>query len=163
MIVHTTPPAERRAILERFRAGRYTKLATGRVLNEGVDVPDASVAIVVSGSGTRREHIQRLGRILRPKAGGAVLYELITRDTAEPRVARRRRATGNGQRAGTATGNGQRATGRDGMTRPSDTFRRSPTEKTRVRENIETGAHRARFSSVAPCPLPVAGGCPWTG
>ena len=91
VIVHTTPTAERRAILEKFRAGVYTKLATGRVLNEGVDVPDASVAIVLSGSGTRREHLQRLGRILRPKVGGAVLYELITRDTAEPRVAKRRR------------------------------------------------------------------------
>ncbi|MGH2585445.1 MAG: DEAD/DEAH box helicase, partial [Dehalococcoidia bacterium] len=93
VIVHTTPPAERRAILERFRAGRYSKLATGRVLNEGVDVPDASVAIVLSGSGTRREYLQRLGRILRPKAGGAVLYELITRNTSEPGVAKRRRAT----------------------------------------------------------------------
>jgi superfamily II DNA or RNA helicase len=92
VIVHTTPPAERRTILEKFRAGEYTKLATGRVLNEGVDVPDASVAIVLSGSGARREYIQRLGRILRPKAGTAVLYELITKDTAEPRVARRRRS-----------------------------------------------------------------------
>ncbi len=91
VIVHNTPIAERRAILERFRAGAYSKLATGRVLNEGVDVPDASVAIVLSGSGTRREHIQRLGRILRPKAGGAILYELITRQTAEPGVAKRRR------------------------------------------------------------------------
>lgn len=91
VIVHTTPPAERRAILERFRSGAYTKLATGRVLNEGVDVPDASVAIVLSGSATRREHIQRLGRILRPKAGRAVLYELVTRDTTETGVARRRR------------------------------------------------------------------------
>ncbi len=92
VIVHDTPPVERRAILEKFRTGQYTKLATGRVLNEGVDVPDASVAIVLSGSGTRREHVQRLGRVLRPKAGRAVLYELITRDTSEPRVARRRRA-----------------------------------------------------------------------
>lgn len=92
VIVHDTPPAERRTILERFRAGVYTKLATGRVLNEGVDVPDATVAIVLSGSGTRREHVQRLGRVLRPKAGRAVLYELVTRDTSEPRVARRRRA-----------------------------------------------------------------------
>jgi superfamily II DNA or RNA helicase len=98
VIVHTTPPAERKAILDRFRSGRYTKLATGRVLNEGVDVPDASVAIVLSGSGTRREHIQRLGRILRPKAGTAVLYELVTTDTAEPGVARRRRGQGTGNR-----------------------------------------------------------------
>jgi superfamily II DNA or RNA helicase len=100
VIVHTTPPAERRAILEKFRSGQYTKLATGRVLNEGVDVPDASVAIVLSGSGTRREHIQRLGRILRPKAGKAVLYEMITTDTAEPGVARRRRGQG-GREQGT--------------------------------------------------------------
>jgi superfamily II DNA or RNA helicase len=91
VIVHSTPPAERRAILERFRSGQYSKLATGRVLNEGVDVPDASVAIVLSGSGTRREYLQRLGRILRPKARDAVLYELVTRDTAEPHIARRRR------------------------------------------------------------------------
>jgi superfamily II DNA or RNA helicase len=98
VIVHTTPPAERRAILEKFRAGVYTKLATGRVLNEGVDVPDASVAIVLSGSGTRREYLQRLGRILRPKAGGAVLYELVTRDTAEPSVAKRRRQPAAGSR-----------------------------------------------------------------
>lgn len=99
VIVHTTPPTERRAILEKFRAGQYTTLATGRVLNEGVDVPDASVAIVLSGSGARREHIQRLGRILRPKGGTAILYELITKDTAEPGVARRRKGTGDGQNA----------------------------------------------------------------
>ena len=98
VIVHTTPVSERRAILEKFRAGIYTKLATGRVLNEGVDVPDASVAIVLSGSGTRREYVQRLGRILRPKAGGAVLYELVTRDTSEPRVAKRRRQEVGGTR-----------------------------------------------------------------
>lgn len=91
VIVHRTPPAERRAILEKFRSGRYSKLATGRVLNEGVDVPDASIAIVLSGSGARREYVQRLGRILRPKARSALLYELVTRDTSEPEVARRRR------------------------------------------------------------------------
>lgn len=96
VIVHTTPLTERRLILERFRDGSYSKLATGRVLNEGVNVPDASVAIVLSGSGTRREHVQRLGRILRPKSGPAVLYELITRETSEPSVARRRRGAADG-------------------------------------------------------------------
>src|SRR5262249_42047569 len=44
-ITYRTPAEERRLILERFRSGRYTKLVTGRVLNEGVDVPDANVAI----------------------------------------------------------------------------------------------------------------------
>jgi superfamily II DNA or RNA helicase len=89
-ITHKTPPAERTAILDGFRAGRFTKLATGRVLNEGVDVPDASVAIVLSGSGTRREYVQRLGRVLRPKAGPAVLYELVTEETGEVHLTRRR-------------------------------------------------------------------------
>jgi len=64
-ITYKTPAEERRTILERFRTGQYTKLATGRVLNEGVDVPDCRVAIIVSGNSTKREYIQRLGRILR--------------------------------------------------------------------------------------------------
>ncbi len=90
-ITYRTPLPERRLILDRFRAGEYTKLVTGRVLNEGVDVPDASVAIVVSGSSATREYIQRLGRILRPKRETAVLYELVTRRTVEGRSARKRR------------------------------------------------------------------------
>jgi superfamily II DNA or RNA helicase len=91
-ITYRTHPDERRLILERFRSGQYTKVVTGRVLNEGVDVPDASVAIVVSGSSATREHIQRLGRVLRPKPKGAVLYEVISRGTAEGRASRARRA-----------------------------------------------------------------------
>jgi superfamily II DNA or RNA helicase len=90
-ITYKTPARERRLVLERFRAGRYSKLVTGRVLNEGVDVPDARVAIVVSGSAATREYIQRLGRILRPKPNTALLYELITRHTGESRTAARRR------------------------------------------------------------------------
>jgi superfamily II DNA or RNA helicase len=91
-ITYRTEAEERRLILDRFRAGRYTKLVTGRVLNEGVDVPDANVAIVVSGSSATREHIQRLGRVLRPKPTGAVLYELISRKTSEGRASHARRA-----------------------------------------------------------------------
>ncbi len=90
-ITYRTPPAERRAILEGFRAGAITKLVTGRVLNEGVDVPDANVAIVASGSASMRESVQRLGRVLRPKATEAQLYELISRRTTERNAARRRR------------------------------------------------------------------------
>jgi superfamily II DNA or RNA helicase len=89
-ITHKTPAEERRLILERFRDGRYTKLISGRVLNEGVDIPDCRVAVVVSGNATRREYVQRLGRILRPKAARAVLYELVTRETTEEAVADRR-------------------------------------------------------------------------
>jgi superfamily II DNA or RNA helicase len=90
-VTYRTPAAERRHTLECFRAGGYTKLITGRVLNEGVDVPDANVAIVVSGSATPREQIQRLGRVLRPKDQEAVLYEIIARGTCEERAARARK------------------------------------------------------------------------
>ena len=97
-ITYRTPPAERRAILEGFRSGALTKLVTGRVLNEGVDVPDANVAIVASGSSSMREYVQRLGRVLRPKASEAQLYELISRRTTERNAARRRRPKPKGVR-----------------------------------------------------------------
>ena len=93
-ITHKTPADERRQILDGFRSGRYTKLVTGRVLNEGVDIPDCGVAVIVSGTGTRREYIQRLGRVLRPKETRAILYELVTEGTTEERVAERRRERG---------------------------------------------------------------------
>jgi superfamily II DNA or RNA helicase len=95
-ITYRTPAAERRAILEGFRAGAITKLVTGRVLNEGVDVPDANVAIIASGSASMREYVQRLGRVLRPKATEAQLYELISRRTTERNAARRRRPARKG-------------------------------------------------------------------
>ncbi len=92
VITHQTKTKERREILLRFNAGSYPIVATSRVLNEGVNVPEANVAIVLSGSGSVREHVQRLGRVLR-KSGSkdATLYEVITRDTAEEFVSNRRR------------------------------------------------------------------------
>ncbi|GCF06587.1 DEAD/DEAH box helicase [Dictyobacter arantiisoli] len=90
-ITYKTPAEERRTILERFRSGGYSKLVTGRVLNEGVDVPDCRVAIIVSGNSTKREYIQRLGRILRPKTSKAMLYELVSTGTTEEAISQRRR------------------------------------------------------------------------
>jgi superfamily II DNA or RNA helicase len=90
-ITYRTHADERRDILDQFRKHQYSKLVTGRVLNEGVDVPDANVAIVVSGSSSTREYIQRLGRVLRPKPGHAYLYEVVTRGTSEVKTARRRK------------------------------------------------------------------------
>ena len=92
-ITNETGAEERREILERFRRGDYSRVVTANVLDEGVDVPDANVAVVLSGSGSEREFTQRLGRILRPKddGGRALLYEVVTSETAEERVARRRR------------------------------------------------------------------------
>jgi superfamily II DNA or RNA helicase len=91
-ITHQTKPRERRAFLEGFASGALPVLATSRVLNEGVDVPAASVAVVLSGTSTVREHVQRLGRILRPAPGKlAILYEVVTSGTTEEQVSARRR------------------------------------------------------------------------
>jgi superfamily II DNA or RNA helicase len=91
-ITHETGIHERRTLLAGFNDGTLPVLVTSRVLNEGVDLPAAEVAIVLSGSGTVREHVQRLGRILR-KAGDkqALLYEVVVRDTTEQRTSERRR------------------------------------------------------------------------
>ncbi|HAN31500.1 MAG TPA: helicase [Myxococcales bacterium] len=91
-ITHQTKVTERTQILEDLREGTLRAVVTSRVLNEGVDVPEANVAIVVSGSGTVREHVQRLGRVLRKRQGKrAILYELVTADTAEMNTSNRRR------------------------------------------------------------------------
>ncbi|MGH8071627.1 MAG: DEAD/DEAH box helicase family protein [Candidatus Entotheonellia bacterium] len=91
-ITHNTPVKERHEILQRFRTGEYPVVVTSRVLNEGVDVPEASIAIVLSGTGSRREYVQRLGRILRRREGKlAVLYEVVAEATSEEQVSRRRR------------------------------------------------------------------------
>ncbi len=91
-LTYLTPGPERRAYLDMFRTGRISALATSRVLDEGVDVPDASVGIVLSGSGSTRQFRQRLGRILRPGEGKrAVMYEIISRKTSEFGTSARRR------------------------------------------------------------------------
>ncbi|MEL6158297.1 MAG: helicase-related protein, partial [Cyanobacteria bacterium J06627_32] len=68
-------------------------IVVSHVLNEGVDVPDARVAILLSGSGSTREYVQRLGRVLRKGSDGkvALLYEVIAEQTSEEGVSRRRR------------------------------------------------------------------------
>jgi superfamily II DNA or RNA helicase len=91
-ITAQTKTKERKQILERFHSGEYSILVTCQVLNEGVDVPAASVGVVLSGTGTIKENVQRLGRILR-KYGDkqAVLYEVVARGTAEEFTSERRR------------------------------------------------------------------------
>lgn len=91
-ITHQTKVRERSRILEQFSRGEYRVVVTSKVLNEGVDVPEANVAVVLSGSGSVREHVQRLGRILRRQADKhAVLYEIIAAGTAETATSERRR------------------------------------------------------------------------
>ncbi len=90
-LTHETKAAERKAILEGFQNGRYHAIVTSKVLNEGVDVPEAKVAIVLGGTASAREYIQRLGRVLR-KAGNrqALLFEVIARNTVDEGKAQRR-------------------------------------------------------------------------
>jgi len=84
---------ERQATLERFRAGTLRALVAAQVLNEGVDVPEAEVGIVVAGRMGEREHVQRVGRLLRPAPGKqAVVYELVISQSGEVRQAERRGA-----------------------------------------------------------------------
>ena len=68
-ITYQTPREERREIMSNFGNGKYPVIVTSQVLDEGVDVPDASVGLVLGGTGSNREYVQRLGRLLRKKEG----------------------------------------------------------------------------------------------
>ena len=90
-ITYLTPKEERREILENFRKGNYHTIVTSQVLDEGVDVPDATVGYILSGTGSARACIQRLGRLLRKFEGKqARLVEIISKETMEVRMSYRR-------------------------------------------------------------------------
>jgi superfamily II DNA or RNA helicase len=94
-ITHTTAKGERFEVLKGFREGRFRAVATSKVLDEGIDVPEASIGVIVSGTGSSREFVQRLGRLLRKSEGKgkARLIELVSRETAETRTSSRRKRT----------------------------------------------------------------------
>jgi len=92
-ITGDTPVDERERLFQEFREGRISTLVVSKVANFSVDLPEASVAIQISGSyGSRQEEAQRLGRLLRPKADGrsASFYTLISRDTVDQDFAQNR-------------------------------------------------------------------------
>ncbi|MEM4446147.1 MAG: DEAD/DEAH box helicase family protein [Candidatus Jordarchaeales archaeon] len=90
-ITHKTPKKERREILRKFKEGVYRAVVTSKVLDEGIDVPEANVGVILGGSGSKREFIQRLGRLLRKREGKkAILYEVVSK-TSEIAISRRRR------------------------------------------------------------------------
>ena len=92
-LTHQTKTKERKLILSKFRSGEYSVLVTSKVLNEGVDVPEANVGVILSGSGSPTEYLQRLGRLLRKGENKqAILYEIITKGTSEVSVSYRRRS-----------------------------------------------------------------------
>ena len=91
VITGQTGVRERQYIFDQFGKGTLRTIASARVLNEGIDVPDARVAIIVAGSQGKREHIQRIGRVLRPAPGKhALVYELVTAETSDARRAHMR-------------------------------------------------------------------------
>ena len=86
VITGKTPQREREQIYAAFRAGEIKRLIVSKVANFSIDLPDANVAIQVSGTfGSRQEEAQRLGRILRPKSDGSIahFYSLVTRETRD--------------------------------------------------------------------------------
>ena len=86
LITGQTPVARRRQLFAAFRAGEITRLVVSKVANFSIDLPEASVAVQVSGAfGSRQEEAQRLGRLLRPKADGrsAHFYTVVMRDTQD--------------------------------------------------------------------------------
>lgn len=94
MICGSTPHERREELYELFKQGQLPLLIVSKVANFAVDLPDAAIAIQVSGSyGSRQEEAQRLGRILRPKSSGentAVFYSLVSSDTKEQDFAMKR-------------------------------------------------------------------------
>lgn len=93
LIVGTTAQARRDDLYERFRSGALPALVVSKVANFAIDLPDASLAIQISGTfGSRQEEAQRLGRILRPKEGSnqAHFYSVVTGETVEQEFALKR-------------------------------------------------------------------------
>ncbi|MDE3231381.1 MAG: helicase, partial [Chloroflexota bacterium] len=86
IITGKTPTREREKLYASFRSGDLRRLVVSKVANFAIDLPDANVAIQVSGTfGSRQEEAQRLGRLLRPKSDGrpAHFYTIVTRDTRD--------------------------------------------------------------------------------
>lgn len=91
LITGATPSQERSHIFDDFRKGKIKVLVISRVGNFSIDLPDADVAIQVSGIfGSRQEEAQRLGRILRPSVGKSYFYTLVSRNSVEETFARKR-------------------------------------------------------------------------
>jgi DNA excision repair protein ERCC-3 len=93
LITGQTPVNERQRLFDAFRTGEIHKLVVSKVANFSIDLPEASVAIQVSGSfGSRQEEAQRLGRIMRPKGDGrtAHFYTVVARDTVDQEFAAHR-------------------------------------------------------------------------
>jgi DNA excision repair protein ERCC-3 len=93
LLTGRTPTNERERLYSAFKQGEIPLLVVSKIANFAVDLPDANIAIQVSGTfGSRQEEAQRLGRILRPKSdgGGARFYTLVTRDSRDQEFSAKR-------------------------------------------------------------------------
>src|SRR5213078_5237626 len=93
LLTGKTANRQREKLYDQFRRGELKRLVVSKVANFAIDLPDANVAIQVSGTfGSRQEEAQRLGRILRPKSDGSIahFYSLVTRDSNDQTFAANR-------------------------------------------------------------------------
>jgi len=91
LVTHDISSYEREHIMAAFRRGELKALVTGKVLDEGVDVPDVDVVVILGGTSSTRQFIQRMGRALRLKPHKAKIYEVVTASTREVSTAKRRK------------------------------------------------------------------------
>lgn len=90
-VTYDVPDQERELVMDMFRRGEVRAVVTGKVLDEGVDVPDVDVVVILGGTSSSRQYIQRIGRALRLKPHKAKIYEVITARTREVDMSKRRR------------------------------------------------------------------------
>ncbi len=93
LITSDIPLKERDLVLKAFRNGRIRVLVTAEVLDEGIDLPNIDVVVIVSGRTSNRQLIQRIGRALHTRKEKAFVYELVTRATIDYKYYRKRHNT----------------------------------------------------------------------
>lgn len=91
LVTHDIHPYEREQVMAMFRRGELKAAVTGKVLDEGVDVPDVDVVVILGGTSSVRQFIQRMGRALRLKPHRAKIYEVVVAGTREVGTSMRRR------------------------------------------------------------------------
>jgi superfamily II DNA or RNA helicase len=82
----TDPPVRRAEALRDFRSGTAQSLIAVRTLDEGIDLPDTKIAVIAAGSASRRQRLQRIGRVVRPTGEPALVISLVARGTNEELV-----------------------------------------------------------------------------
>ncbi len=170
IITGKTPTAERQRLYDAFRRREEPVLVVSKVANFSIDLPEASVAIQISGTfGSRQEEAQRLGRILRPKSDGrqAHFYAVVSRDTNDQEFAARRRAFPG--RAGIRLPDHRRRSGSRPLPEAPGPIRsfggnRPHSTPGRVAVGVEGGATRLRPGYRVSGPMPISLGCRvWDG